>query len=177
MKADDQIRWHVMRAYKAEKKAEETLSAAGIEYYVPKIYALRIYHGVKRRHLVPAIPSLVFVRASHNQLIAFKRRHNFLQFVTGRGGDENEPIVVPDNQMDDFIKVSCQNQADTVYLRPEEVDLSKGTKVRIHGGPFDGVEGYFLRVTGKRDKRLVVWVERVIATAVEVSPDLIEVLE
>ena len=177
MDTDGQIRLHVMRAYKAEKKAEETLSAAGIEHYVPKTYALRIYHGVRRRHLVPAIPSLVFVHASHDQLVDFKRGHNFLQFVTGGRGSDSEPIVVPDRQMADFIKVSDQNEADTVYLKPEEVDLTKGTKVRILGGPFDGVEGLFLRVKGKRDKRLVVWVEKVIATAVEVSPELLQVIE
>ena len=176
MNPDTQIRWHVMRAYKAEKKAEEALSAAGIEHYVPRIFALRVYHGVKRRYLVPAIPSLIFVRASHDALVDFKRGHNYLQFVTGKSA-QSEPIVVPDRQMEDFIKVSGQNEADTVYLKPEEVDLTKGTRVRILGGPFDSVEGYFLRVKGKRDKRLVVWVERVIATAVEISPDLIEVIE
>ena len=166
-----------MRAYKAEKKAEETLSAAGIEHYVPKTYALRVYHGVKRRHLVPAIPSLVFVHASHDQLVDFKRGHNFLQFITGGRGADNEPMVVPDRQMADFIKVSNQYEVEKVYLKPEEVDLAKGTRVRILGGPFDGVEGLFLRVKGKRDKRLVVWVERVIATAVDISPDLIQVIE
>ena len=177
MDADGQIRWYVMRAYKAEKRAEETLAAEGMEHYVPKTYALRVYHGVKSRHLVPALPSLVFVHASHDDIVDFKRRHNFLQFITGKRGVKSEPMVVPDRQMTDFIKVSSQYEADTVYLKPEEVDLTKGTKVRILGGPFDGVEGLFLRVKGKRDKRLVVWVERVIATAVDISPDLIQVIE
>ena len=86
-------------------------------------------------------------------------------------------MVVPDRQMADFIKVSNQYEVEKVYLKPEEVDLAKGTRVRILGGPFDGVEGLFLRVKGKRDKRLVVWVERVIATAVDISPDLIQVIE
>ena len=178
MTTDDQIRWYVMRAYKAEKKAEEVLAAAGIEHYVPKTYALRIYHGVKSKHLVPAIPSMVFVHASRDRIVEFKQAGgNFLQFVTWKQGNESVPLVVPDRQMEDFIRVSGQYELNTVYLRPDEVDLAKGTKVRILGGLLDGVEGVFLRVKGKRDKRLVVWVERVIATAVDISPELIQVIE
>ncbi|MCY6361851.1 hypothetical protein OXV74_28455 [Bacteroides thetaiotaomicron] len=53
----------------------------GLEYFIPKHYAVRIYHGVKSTRLVPVIPSLVFVHASHSQITEFKKRYNFLQFA------------------------------------------------------------------------------------------------
>lgn len=79
------VRWFVMRAYKSEKKAEEKLKGIdGLEYFIPKCYAVRVYHGVKSKRLVPVIPSLVFVHASHIQITEFKKRYNFLQFVMNK---------------------------------------------------------------------------------------------
>lgn len=73
------IRWFVMSAYKNEKKAEEKLSGKdGLEYFIPKCYAVRVYHGVKSKRLVPVIPNLVFVHASRKQITDFKKYHNFL---------------------------------------------------------------------------------------------------
>ncbi len=178
MQANAQPRWYVMRAYKAERKAEAALKQSAIDHYVPKIFALRVYHGVKSRHLVPAIPSMVFVHACYDEILDFKRGSNFVQFVTRRKTDGGGPLVVPDRQMEDFIKVTSQNDAGAIYLKPEEINLQKGTPVRILGGPMDGVEGVFLKIQGKRNRRVVVYLEGVsTAAAVEVSPDLIEVIK
>ena len=78
-----QVRWFVMRAYKNEKMAEDRLKDKeyGLEYFIPKHYAVRTYHGVKSKKLVPVIPSLLFVHASHSQITEFKKRYNFLQFT------------------------------------------------------------------------------------------------
>lgn len=46
------IRWFVMSAYKNEKKAEEALKGKdGLEYFIPKHYAVRVYHGMKSKGL------------------------------------------------------------------------------------------------------------------------------
>lgn len=57
-----QVRWFVMRAYKNEKMAEDRLKDKeyGLEYFIPKHYAVKTYHGMKSTRLVPVIPSLVF---------------------------------------------------------------------------------------------------------------------
>ena len=69
-------RWFVMRAYKSEKRAEEKLKGRdGLEYFIPKCYAVRVYHGVKSKRLVPVIPNLVFVHASRTQITDFKKRY------------------------------------------------------------------------------------------------------
>ena len=80
--------------------------------------------------------------------------------------------------MEQFMRVSRTDDDRLVYLKPEEINLSKGTRVRILGGVFDGVEGLFVRVKGKRNRRVVVLIDHVSAIAVsEVSPDLIEILD
>ena len=101
-----QVRWFVMRAYKNEKMAEDRLKDKeyGLEYFIPKHYAVRTYHGVKSKKLVPVIPSLLFVHASHSQITEFKKRYNFLQFAMWEKSTGVEYITVPDDQMDSFIK-------------------------------------------------------------------------
>ena len=134
------IRWFVMSAYKNEKKAEEALKGKdGLEYFIPKHYAVRVYHGMKSKRLVPVIPNLVFVHASRKQITDFKKNHNFLQFVMWEKSTGQEYIVVPDEQMDSFIKIASQYEETTVYYKPEEIDVRKGTRVCIHGGKLDGV--------------------------------------
>ena len=178
IEAYDQIRWFVMRAYKCEGKAEERLSGEdGMDYFIPKHYAIRVYHGVKSRRLVPVIPSLVFVRASRRQLIRFKKENNFLQYVLRKTSYGGEYLIVPDDQMTNFIKVASHLEEKLTYYKPEEIDIKKGTRVRIHGGIFDGVEGIFMRTEGVRDRRLVVLLDGVMAVSAKVHPDLVEVLK
>lgn len=171
------VRWFVMSAYKSEKKAEEKLCGEdGLEYFIPKRYAVRVYHGVKSKRLVPVIPNLVFVHASRKQITDFKKYHNFLQFVTWEKSTGLEYIVVPDEQMESFIRIASQYEEDTVFYDPQEIDIQKGSRVCIHGGKLDGVKGVFMRVRGKRNRRVVVMLEGIMAVSAEVHPDLIEVI-
>ena len=173
----EQIRWFVMRAYKCEQEAEEKLQGQnGLEYFIPKHYVLRVYHGVKSKRLVPVIPSLVFVHASHKQITEFKKSYNSLQFITSGRGTEQKCLVVPDKQMDDFRRVASLHEEEMIYLKPEEVHIEKGTRIRIHGGKLDNVEGVFMRIKGKRNRRLVVLLDGVVAVSAEVHPDMIEIL-
>lgn len=176
--APDKTRWFVMRAHKSEKKAEEMLSAeGGMEFYIPKTYAVRVYHGVKTKQLVPVIPGMVFVHAGHDRIVDFKKGHNFLQFITRKTTSGTDYMVIPDGQMDDFIRVTANPEINTVYFRPDEIDLEQGTRVRILGGELSGVTGVFMRVQGKRNRRVVVTLDGIVSAVTEVSPDLIEVIK
>ncbi len=170
--------WYVMRAYKCEGRAEELLSGEkGLKHFIPKHYAVRVYHGVKSKRLVPVIPSLVFVYASQEEIVEFKKHSNFLQFITWKKKDgTSEYLIVPDRQMEDFIRVASVHGETTSFYRPEEINIERGTRVCIHGGQLDGVTGVFMQVKGKRNRRLVVMLEGIIAVAAEVQPDLVEVL-
>jgi transcription antitermination factor NusG len=170
--------WFVMCAYKNEKKAEMKLGGKdGLEYFIPKCYAVRIYHGKKRKELVPIIPNLVFVHASRMEIQEFKKKHKILQYVMWEKSTGTDFVVVPDKQMEDFMKLAGRYEESVVYYKPEEINLQKGTRVRIHGGAFDGVEGVFVKVRGARSRRVVVLLEGIMAvTSAEISSDLIEIL-
>ncbi len=120
-----QVRWFVMRAYKNEKMAEDRLKDKeyGLEYFIPKHYAVKTYHGMKSTRLVPVIPSLVFVHASHSQITEFKKRYNFLQFAMWKKSTGMEYITVPDDQMDSFIQIASLYEKDTAYYKPDEIDV------------------------------------------------------
>lgn len=165
-----------MRAYKCERRAEERLEAEGMEFFIPKRYAVRVYHGVKSRRLVPAVPGLVFVRAARSRLVDFKKRHDFLQFAVFRRSSGPEYMVVPDGEMESFVRVASNPEGGPVFFPPDEVDLALGTRVRIHGGCLDGVSGVFVRVRGTRERRVVVVLDGLVGVAATVRPDLLEIL-
>jgi len=79
-----------------------------------------------------------------------------------------EIIVVPENQMLSFITIAgCQNE-NIVYLSNEDVYIRKGTRVRITGGVFEGVEGIFMRIQGH--KRVVVSLPNLLSVATAYIP-------
>ena len=78
--------------------------------------------------------------------------------------------------MQRFIAVAGTYNDHLLYFQPEELNLSKGTKVRITGGDFEGQEGVFLKVKGARDRRVAI--QGIIAVAMAtIHPDLIEVIK
>ena len=167
-----------MRAYRNELKAEKVLSGDyGLPFFIPKRYILQLIHGKKVRRLVPAIPGLLFVHASRVQINELKLRYPFMQYVMRKMGSGLEYMKVPEKEMNNFIKVASQTEEHPTYFAPEELNLRAGTRIKVIGGAFDGAEGYFMKVKGKRNRRLVVKLEGVMAISVEVSPDLVEVIK
>ena len=177
---DSQTVWFAMSApYRRELKARDYLQAKGIECFVPMVNAIvQKRNGAKSRQQVPAIHNLIFVHTSKSVLQELKRGVDYLQYRTVPQNGKNIPIIVPDRQMQQFITVTQTANEELIYLRPEEVDLKKGTKVRLHGGAFDGTEGIFVKLRGKLRPRVVLLIQGVAAVAMaEISTDLIEVLE
>ena len=90
----------------------------------------------------------------------------------------NVPVTVPDRQMDPFIAACNTYNEKMTFISPDEINLSEGTRVRIAGGTFDGVEGTFVRVEKGRQKHVVVLVEGIVAVVLaKVSDGYIQVLE
>ncbi len=175
-----EIIWFAMSApYRRELKAKAFLESKGIECFVPMKNAIvDKRNGIKSRQLVPAIHNLIFVHTSKSTIQELKRGRDFLQYMTRPQDGKNTPITIPDKQMSQFIAATNTTNEELIYLRPEEIDLKKGAKVRVHGGAFDGMEGTFMKVQGKRNRRVVILVESVAAVALaEISPDLIEIIK
>jgi transcription antitermination factor NusG len=81
---------------------------------------------------------------------------------------DKRAIIIPENQMQNFIAVAGNEKEQVIYLSNEEVSLRKGVKVRITGGAFAGVEGIFMRIKG--DKRLVVSIPNLFSVATAYIP-------
>ena len=179
--------WYVMRAYKNEKTAEERLSDEkhGLKHFIPKQKVLRTINGKKVICMVPVIHSLVFVHASQKQIVDFKLNYyNDLQFVTWKSSDGLIYLTVPDEEMTNFIKVCEQTEEEVHFYKISEINMGKdtiniekGKRVRVHGGPLDQVEGYFMKVAKKRGRQLVVIIPDLLVVSAEVEPEYIQIID
>ncbi len=171
--------WYAMSApYRRERIACSRFEDEGLECYLPLRETLvRDRNGKSRIKEIPAVSNLFFVRGTRSMMRAAKPRVAVAQYLTRREGDRNVPITVPDSQMANFRLASERGGDKTLYLDPSEIDIKKGTKVRIVGGMLDGLEGRFMKVKGSRSRRLVVILDGVTAVAAEVEPDFIQILD
>ncbi|GAB6978300.1 capsular polysaccharide transcription antiterminator UpgY [Phocaeicola sartorii JCM 17136 = DSM 21941] len=171
------MQWFAMRAtYCRGMQIKSLLDKQGINNFIPMRYEIREKNGRKKRELVPVIRDLIFVRAVQSELQRVKDRNPYLQYMIDiRNGQK---IIVPDEQMRQFIAVAGTYDEHLIFFNPDEVNLRKGTKVRIIGGDFEGYEGVFIKVKGARDRRVVISLQGIIAMAMAtISPDLIEVIK
>lgn len=157
--------WFAMSApFGRVLKAKALLDSKSVKNFVPMKYEMVCdKHGNKSRKLVPAISNLIFAYTTKENIQSIKQNVSFLQYLVKREEERNLPIIVPDYQMEQFIKVCETHDEKLRYLSPDEINLDKGTPVRIIGSTFDGVEGLFVRVKGKRKKQVVVLVQGVTA--------------
>ena len=175
--------WQEIEALElGNKTSNETY---GLEYFIPKQKVLRTVKGKKVFFMVPVIHSLVFVHASHQKIVDFKHNYYYdLQFVTWKSGGELVYLTVPDEDMTNFIKVCKQADEEVHFYKISEINkekdkinIEKGKRVRVHGGPFDQVEGYFIKVAKKRGRQLVVIIPDLLAVSAEVKPEYIQIID
>ena len=171
--------WYAMYAtYKREFVAQEYLISKGFEVFVPTRKVIRSVKGIKRQITEPAINSLIFVKGEKDKLQQAKFGVGYLQYITRRENSRNIPIVVPERQMEQFIKIVQDDLLEKTFYTPSEVNLAEGTKVKIHGGSFDGVEGRLVKSNGKKKKQFFIIIEGLVAVkAVMENGQLLEVIE
>lgn len=174
---NDQFWFAMSTPYGNELKAKEYLDRLNITSFIPMSYAISEKRGRKERKLVPAVRNLLFVYAKKEAIQQAKLRFKYLQYHTKPEQGRNVPIVVPDEQMKHFIAIASTNEEHLKYFSSSEINFAKGTKVRIHGGSLDGVEGVFVKIKGLRSKRVVVSIDGIVNITADVHPDLIEVIE
>lgn len=176
--AEKSLWWAMSAPYRRELKAKAILDSCGIECFVPmRNQPVRKRSGAMVRELRPAVHNLIFVHGTKTHIYRIKQEITWLQWLTRPDNGKNVPVNVPDRDMEQFIAVTNTYNEHLIYIRPEEIDLRKGTPVRIIGGQFDGFEGVFIKVKGARKKRVVVMLKGILGVAMaEVTPDLLEIL-
>ena len=172
--------WFAMSAtFGRELKAKAYLEGHNVECFIPMKWSIVTDRRCnKSRQLIPAIHNLLFVHTTRERIQELKRGLDYLQYHTHSIEGRKVPIIVPDAQMQQFIAVCNTYDDRLVYLSPGEINRSEGTRVRIVGSAFDGVEGTFVKAKGKRKKRVVVEVRGIAAVMLaEFSDGYLQVLE
>ena len=154
-------KWYLMRAaYGQEKKAEEILmQMEGVEKaYVPQWYKERAFGGKKKRILVSIIPNNIFVRSSERVLANVVGREPlaFLHFSYQPHKDEfgrpigtgRIPVVIPDRQMDSFIRWVDADAEDKIFRQTSFI-FKENDLVRVTEGVFEGLVGHIVRLKGQ----------------------------
>ena len=173
--ASRNIHWYVLFATHGKAaKVSNYLKRANIEYFFPYYYKERqISNSLRiKTTLRPLITNLVFVKSSIYSLsphiIEIKERFCIESELYYRDLGSRELIIVPDRQMQSFITIASQKGERIIYLSNDEVNIEKGTKIRIIGGPLEGIEGIFMRIKG--DRRVVVTLTNLFSIATAFVP-------
>ncbi len=163
--------------YNREMLFKSHLDTIEIENFIPMHYKYVEKKGQKIRVLVPVINNLVFVKTSRAVLNKVKTDVELripVRYMMDR--IKNEPMIVPDSQMNNFLSVAKTCDDQLIYLDPAEVLFRRGDKVRITEGPLAGVVGEFLRIKG--DRRVVVSVDGLMSVATAyIAPYQLERIE
>lgn len=167
--------WYVMRDLgrsNAKIPAYRFLEEKQFEVFTPMRWRLVEERGKRIRKRIPIIPDLLFVYSTRNALDEVVDRMPTLQYRYVRGA-YCEPMIVPQTQMEPFLRAVRQSDDPGYYLPGEITSEMCGRTVRIVGGAMDGVEGQLLKVRGSRKRRLVVRISSVLDVAVEISPEYV----
>ena len=165
---NNEVAWYVLRVtYQREVAASKHLDEMGVENYVPTVRVRKTNEkGVTLGWRTdPLVHNYIFVRDSYSNIMTVKQgKLDYLRFIMAKDDVTGEMAAqyVPDKQMADFRKV-----VQTMGSKPVDVniDLRKGDRVRVLSGPFEGVEGVFIKMPTRHEKRVVIKIEGVAAVA------------
>lgn len=169
-------KWFAIRVtYNREMKVKRELDSIHIENFLPMKYRIIVRGEKKIKELVPAIHNLIFVYITPEDLKSYKATTALpIRYIMNR--ETREPIVIPEQQMQNFIAVAGNPTEQIVYLDPDVSNFKKGDKVKIIGGVFEGAEGYFIRIKG--DRRVVVCINGIAAVATAfIHPSLVKKID
>ncbi len=159
---DTAAKWYVLRVtYQRELSTKEYLDKLNVENFVPvRVVRRRNSKGQFFRAWEVAVHNYIFIRSTREVIDELKTyKLPMLRYVMHPQNGENQIMIVPEEQMRNFIAVAGNEDEPVLFMSPEEVALSKGDKVRITGGVFEGCRGpahageEFPRETGRGQDR------------------------
>lgn len=157
----DRPQWFVLRAtYGRWKMAVDLLEDNDIEIYVPMHDITKLINGKRRTFHEPLLPDIVFARMTRSKTREFVKdpapSAKWLKYYTDktkpleRTTGFNPPIVIPDNEMLNFIKASSVSSEHSGMIPKERVRYKSGDLVQITQGDFKGVIGRVVRAAGQQ---------------------------
>lgn len=171
--SDGNSRWHVLRCFYGKELVlqQNVQKEYGLECFVP-IEKVR-QQGKHGRFVWTqrcALTGYVFVHTERKVLKSITERFPNTRVMARKENGLWQPVVVPDNDMASFIRVAGSKEERIAYLDPAKLNLRQGDRVRVVGGSFVGVEGTFIQIGGKHEKRVVIQLDNLIAVATAAIP-------
>lgn len=169
--------WFVLRVtYQRELMAKEQFDSLGINSFVPMKTVRKLDKNgkyVKKR--VSALHNYIFVNSTRKILDEIKlTKIPWLRYVMSiNGNSAKQVLTVPKKQMLDFIAVAGSDDDRIEFISEEQLHLTQGDRVRILSGPFEGVEGIFMKLNNKRGRCVVIKIEGVTAVATASIPAIL----
>ena len=183
MITDEVPYWYVLRDLRranAKRPAYLDLEEGpyGLEHkvFVPMRQRVILRGGKRVIETVPFMTDLIFVHESREVLDPIIHVLPTLQYRFARGCRQNDPMKVRNEEMEQFIR-AVHSHRDVRYFTPDEVSpLLYGKNIRIIGGTLDGYEGRLMSKRGSKTRRLIIQIEGLIAAAIEVEPQFVQLI-
>lgn len=167
--------WYAIRVtFNREMKVKDDLDLRGIESFVPMKYVMGTRRGRRVKKLVPSIHNLIFFHIEPSLMKEYKATTKLpIRYIMNPA--TKKPVIVPEREMNNFIAVAGTYEEQLEYITPKPGQFTRGDRVRILGGPFEGAEGVLQRVKG--DSRVIVTIKGLVAVATTtIHPSLLEKL-
>lgn len=153
--------WFVLRAtYGRTEKAHDYLQAKNIETYLPMHYVIKEIDGKRKLVHEPLLPNIIFAYMTREKTYEFIKEPaitaKWLKYYTDKTKPiepetgKNPPVIIPYNEMVNFIKLTSVNSEHIMVLPLERCHFKKDELVRIIDGPFVGVIGKVGRASGQQ---------------------------
>ncbi|HLA50053.1 MAG TPA: UpxY family transcription antiterminator [Thermodesulfovibrionia bacterium] len=149
-----------------EFQVYERLNKKQIESFLPIVERLRRWKDRKKLITFPLFPGYLFVRISKSaqERLSVLKIKGVVRLLSSLPGD---PDPIPDEQINSLKRLMENKEALDPYPY-----IDKGQRVRIKGGPLNGVEGILVE---KLDKHLLVLSVDVLRQGVALTIDAADV--
>ena len=148
----------------------DELNRMGCECYIPMEYR-QIGEHTK---FVPRISNLIFLHAPYTYISQIKQQPEFINLsyimhnVPFEKTKTSEALYVPEKMMNDFIRVTNEQNEQVVFLDNMDFACKPGAHVKITEGAFAGVEGVVKSI--KKHLCVVLPIKGVVAVAITNVP-------
>jgi transcription antitermination factor NusG len=165
-------KWYVARTNaRHEKKVYEKILSLGVKAYLPIREELRQWHDRKKKVDVVLTPCVLFIYADKTTALSLPNEMGLkLQYMLDYTNKGKKLMVVPDNQMEDFI--AFVGVADDTFRMEDDLLYVKGDKIIVTSGVMKGVTGELVKVG--REDRILVRLDGVLACSMVMSSDMFE---
>lgn len=167
---DEQPHWYAFKVFFNKVfELDEQMREDGVMTYFPVVKTEKKVCGVVKMVKQPAISSLIFVRCTCREVLAWQRKlMGKVMLYTHVNDGVRLPSPIDENEMRFFMLVTSTDDDRLEYLNVDSIDYKKGQRVRVLEGPYKGCVGYIKRVKGNR--RLLVSVEGLALVATSYIP-------